>query len=411
MPYKRYLVLLFLIFTSTIFSQESTNIRLGIDSLISLGCKDLFGKRVAVLANFASRNSDGNHTVDLLNKFKEFRISVIFTPEHGFYSTVPAGIHVSDSTYKGIRIISLYGNSRKPSKEMLDSCDVIVIDVQDIGVRSYTYISSIYNVVSACFENDKEVIILDRPNPIGGLIVDGNVVEKGLESFVGIAPVSYIHGCTVAELVSMFLGEGWIKTKDTTKQLVKYKLMPGWQRWMTWEDTGLNWIPTSPNIPTVNAVRGAALTGIIGEIGIISIGMGTSLPFQYLGSDELDLSFLEQDITQCCGEGLLMLPTIYQQETGKYAKKQCKGFFFNFTKSNLFRPYHTCINILLSIRSHYPELFSSLNNKTFDMFRKVTGSSDLLKMLTDGTPDDIILRESDRGLPEYLQIRSKYLKY
>jgi len=397
--------------SSTVFSQESPLVRLGIDSLVSEGCRELWGKRVGVLANFASRNSEGKHTIDLLNRFKEFKISVIFTPEHGFYSTVPAGIHVSDSTYQGIKTISLYGNNRKPSKEMLDSCDLIVVDLQDIGIRSYTYISTIYNVVSACLEFDKEVIILDRPNPIGGLIVDGNIVEKDFESFVGIAPVSYIHGCTVAELVSMFIGEGWIKAKDTTKQLVKYKLMPGWQRWMTWEDTGLNWIPTSPNIPTVNAVRGAAVTGIIGELGIISIGMGTSLPFQYLGSDELDLSFLEKDINLCCSDGLLLIPAIYQQETGKYAKKQCRGFFLNFTRNNLFRPYNTCINILLAIRSHYPELFTSLDNKPFDMFRKVTGSRDLLKMLTNSSPDDIILLKSDEGLTDYLKIRSKYLKY
>ena len=210
----------------------------------------------------------------------------ILVPEHGFYISVPAGSKVSDDSLFGVPVFSLYGIERSPGRKILSNCDVILIDVQDIGVRSYTYISTVYKVMEAAAKFSIPVIILDRPNPLGGMIVDGNTIDKGRESFVGIVPISYIHGMTIGELAMMINQEGWLpigKSKMPLKCDLSIIEMKGWSRWMAWEDCGMLWFPTSPHVPTVNAIRGLAVLGIFGELGIINIGIGTTLPFQYIG--------------------------------------------------------------------------------------------------------------------------------
>ena len=199
---------------------QERRIKLGIDVLIENNFSQLKGKRVGLLTNQSGRTGNGELTIEAFSNTDVCKLVCLYTPEHGFYTTIPAGESVKDDSIMGYPIYSLYGQSKKPLKSHIAEIDVIVVDIQDVGIRSYTYISTLFKLLETAIEHNKEVLILDRPNPIGGLIVDGNILVKGKESFIGIAPISYVHGCTIAELAKMFVGENWLKNskKNTYKK-------------------------------------------------------------------------------------------------------------------------------------------------------------------------------------------------
>ena len=262
-------------------SANEAKVRLGIDVLLDENADLLAGKRIALLTNFTGRLSDGRLTAEVFSKRSDFKLVKIFTPEHGFYLSSPAGKSVDNTTIYGVPTISLYGGNRHPTAEQLSDCDIVVVDLQDVGVRSYTYASTVLYVAESALKAGKFLIVCDRPNPLGGLAVDGNVLEPKYKSFIGLLPVPYLHGCTIGELVMMAIGEGWLDVqKNSGYEIIT---MDNWKRSMTWEDTGLMWFPTSPNVPTVNSVRGMAMLGAFGELSLFNIGIGTSTPFQYCG--------------------------------------------------------------------------------------------------------------------------------
>jgi uncharacterized protein YbbC (DUF1343 family) len=397
------------------FSAES-KILLGVDVLIQKHFTDIAGKKVALLTNHAGRTNNSELTAEIFAQSDKFDLVSIFTPEHGFYTTTPAGEAVSNTTLFGKPVYSLYGSNRRPLKWQLSSCDVVVVDVQDIGVRSYTYISTVYNMIDACAEYGKQVIILDRPNPIGGLIVDGGTVEKGKESFIGIIPISYVHGCTIGELAMMINGEGWLpegkdgKPRKCDLRVIK---MIDWQRWMAWSDTGLQWFPTSPHIPTVDALRGAAMLGVFGELGTISIGIGTTLPFQYVGNQNFDIEKVKNDIPNLKYAGVDLHPIEYKPFYGKGSGNNLSGFLIKFPLDNSFRPYTTGFKIMLAIKRTHPEIFNRrwISDNAEQMFTKATGNGKLLDALVTGKSDFYVLSLANDGLEEFLEIRAKYLLY
>lgn len=409
------ILIIFIISNFALQSESKHNVKLGIDNLIKRNFDYLAGKRVILYTNQSGRTSDGTLTAEVFAEQKRFVTLAFFTPEHGLYSTVPAGEEIANDKIYNIPIISLYGGSKKPTAKQLENCDAVVVDIQDIGVRSYTYISTLYYIMEACAEQNVEVVILDRPNPIGGLIVDGNVVEEPFKSFIGIIPVPYLHGCTIGEIAKLINGEGWLKKDEKT---IKSKLnvikMTGWRRWMSWEDTGLSWIPTSPHIPSVDAARGYASLGSFGELGIISIGIGTTLPFQYIGSptfqtDEVYKSFKNNKI-----EGLDIIPTRYRPFYAKYANTDCNGFLLRYKLNNHCEPYTAGFRIMLAIRKTHPEIFNinAVNEKAKQMFCKATGTDELFYALFDlKTTDDKVLQICNKGKREFLIQRAKYLLY
>ncbi|MFW5663037.1 MAG: exo-beta-N-acetylmuramidase NamZ domain-containing protein [Bacteroidota bacterium] len=382
----------------------------GIDVLIQNGFDEIRGKKIALLTNFSGRTSDGRLTAEVLSESDEFELSAIFTPEHGFYTAVPAGLKVEDESFNQIPILSMYGASKSPSQSVLSEIDALLIDIQDIGIRSYTFLSSVYRAMEACAEIKKTVIILDRPNPIGGMIADGSVLDTAYRSFVGIIPVSYIHGCTLGELALMIIHEGWLGNGRQCE--VKVIQMDGWQRWMAWEDTGLGWYPTSPHIPTPGAIRGAAALGTFGELGIISIGIGTTLPFQYIGQPGLRVNEIEKSLG-VLSPGFHLSKTKYRPFYGMYSSKYCDGFLITFSLSNEFRPYTDGIRLMLAIRRTHPTLFSGakLKDNARQMFIKVTGSEKLYELMFSGAPDEKIIEAANEGLIDFLKLRGKYLLY
>jgi uncharacterized protein YbbC (DUF1343 family) len=409
------LSVLVLSFSTLSAQEETTKIKLGIDVLESNNFEQVKGKSIALLTNHAGRNQDGKLTLEVLKNTNSCVLFSILTPEHGFYTTIPAGKHIGDQTLFNLPMNSLYGSNRRPTHAQLRNIDAVVVDLQDIGVRSYTYISTLYNTLDACAEHGKEVIILDRPNPIGGMIVDGNVLDTNFKSFIGIAPIAYIHGMTFGELATMFNNEGWLQNGDDgTPRKCKLTVvkMQGWQRWMAWEDTGLEWYPTSPNIPTIASVRGIAMLGIFGELGCCSIGIGTTLPFQYLGTQNMNVKAMEIELGTLGFPGLNLVPTRYQTGLGR-SGKQYYGFLLKFPLNNLFMPYSYGTKIMLSLRKLHPQLFtrSSVSPHSKKMFVKATGTDQLFGKLMGGGSDKEVMKAARKGLEGFMILRQDYLLY
>jgi len=255
---------------------------LGIDVLASRNFDLLRGKRVGLITNHTSVTGRGEFTRVAMQRALGPMLTALYAPEHGIDGSVGAGIHVSTrrDSVTGLTVYSLYGPTRKPTPQMLAPIDVLVFDLQDIGCRSYTYISTMAVAMEAAAENGKAFVVLDRPNPMGGWRVEGPPLESRWKSFVGQIPVPYVHGMTAGELAMMTASSGWISRVPR----LNVAKMQGWSRNMTWQDTGLRWYRTSPNIPHATSPLYYVASGILGGAALVDIGIGTENPFGYAGA-------------------------------------------------------------------------------------------------------------------------------
>ncbi len=278
-------------------------VKLGVDVLREGGFEALRGKRVGLVAHPASRDSRFVSTVEVLRAAPGVELVALFGPEHGVYGDEYAGDKIADRSdpRTGLPAYSLYGANRKPTEAMLEGLDALVFDLQDIGARSYTYISTMRACLEACAEAGIEFVVLDRPNPLGGERIEGGFVEEGFESFISHIAVPYVHGMTMGELAGLVRD----KYAPGYEKLTVIK-MAGWRRDMTWEDAGLKWVMTSPHIPNANACAYYVATGIVGELNTISIGVGYTQPFELFGAPGLD------------GEKLAEALNSYWKDTGVY---------------------------------------------------------------------------------------------
>lgn len=401
------IILFFLInflFITNISLALDPKINLGIDVLQNNNFQQLKGKKVGLLTNHSGRNKFGKLTAKIFQENENINLISLFVPEHGFYTTIPAGEKVDDDLFEGTKVLSLYGKNRRPTKDYLKDCDIIVIDIQDIGLRSYTFLSTVFYMLDACSEYGKEVLVLDRPNPLGGINIDGNIVKKGHENFISLVPITYMHGLTFGELCNMMNDEAWLKKKCNLK-IVK---MENWKREMQWEETGLNWFPTSPHIPTVNAIRGAAVLGIWGELGFISIGIGTTSPFQYLGHTDLNIN--QESINY---DGFYLEKAYYRPFYGLFKGKNVPGYLLRFKKNNHFKPYTNSLKLMFDLRLLNPNIFNpkKLKKRSKKMFQMATGTDQLFQSFFTSQSIDIILSEANKGVPEFIKLREKYLLY
>ena len=266
---------------------QADPIYLGIDVLEQSGFRAIGGKRVGLLTHPAGLNRRGESSIDVLRRANNVRLVALFGPEHGIYGNEKANIPIDDKIdpHTGLPVYSLYGKYRKPTAKMLVGLDALVIDLQDVGVRSYTYVSCMRYAMEACFENGVEVVILDRPNPLGGLKVDGPPLDREWRSYVGAFQVPYVHGLTIAELARIAKHTpGCMETPEHIRKNGKLTVIPmrGWRRDMLWTKTGLRWVPTSPYIPDLSAVLGYAMTGLGAQEGGFTHGIGTPYPFRLL---------------------------------------------------------------------------------------------------------------------------------
>jgi uncharacterized protein YbbC (DUF1343 family) len=272
------IICLFLISTDA-YAQVST----GLDNLIAEHFAPLKDKHIGLITNQTGRTRDGAFGADLFAKSNAIKLIALFAPEHGLMGTRQAGVNSDTLEYfDGVPLYSLYGATRKPTKKMLRGINALVFDIQDVGVRPYTFLSTMIQSMEAAAENKIPFYVLDRPNPLSGERIEGNILDTNLKSFVGIIPIPYLHGMTLGELAQMARAKGWFH--QSAQLQLTIITMTGWKRSMYWGDTHLAWIAPSPNVPHFENAVGLAMLGATGELGILSVGIGSDLPFLRIGS-------------------------------------------------------------------------------------------------------------------------------
>jgi uncharacterized protein YbbC (DUF1343 family) len=400
----------------------------GIDVLREDQFQALQGKRVGLVANPASIDSRLVPTVDVLHQAQQVNLVALYGPEHGVYGDEYAGDRVEDRTdpRTGLPVYSLYGATRKPTPEMLAEIDVLVFDLQDIGSRSYTYISTMKVCLEACVENEKEFMILDRPNPLGGVRIEGPMLREGFESFIGLLYVPYIHGMTMGELARQVRDEVAPEYEGLTVIPMK-----GWRREMVWEETGLEWVPTSPHIPQASSVAAYAATGIIGELGVLSNGVGYTLPFEIVGAPWVNGDVLADAMNTYWGRPRQFYRAAIQGEPiPMILMPPPEGVRF---RSKRFRPFYAIfqgehcqgvqvhinpktagtlveINFRLLEALDAPRLLAE-SQRRHDMFDKACGSDEPRRWLSEGRPLEELFNAWRRECEQFREQRRQYLLY
>jgi len=286
-------ILVFSLFMTTLSAHK---VRTGVEMLNAQNFSAIKGKRVGLITNPTGIDRNLQSTVDLFFHSNEFKLVALYGPEHGVRGDYSAGTSVANVTdpETGLPVYSIYGKTRKPTPEMLEGIDVLVYDIQDIGSRSYTYISSLGLAMEAAAENNIEFVVLDRPNPLGGIKMEGCLTEPEFTSFVSQFPIPYIHGLTVGELATYLNEEGLLANKIKCKLTVIP--MKGWKRKMTFDKTGLPWVPSSPHIPHNYSPVFYPVSGILGELYVMSIGVGYTLPFQLFAAEWINADSLSNNM-------------------------------------------------------------------------------------------------------------------
>lgn len=297
-----------LIFTLATTSLSARKVKTGVEMLKAQNFSAIKGKRVGLITNPTGIDRNLQSTVDLFFHSKEIKLVALYGPEHGVRGDYSAGTSVANvkDPDTGLPVYSIYGKTRKPTPEMLEGIDVLVYDIQDIGSRSYTYISSLGLAMEAAAENNIEFVVLDRPNPLGGIKMEGCLTEPEFTSFVSQFPIPYIHGLTVGELARYLNEEGLLANKIKCKLTVIP--MKGWKRKMTFEKTGLPWVLSSPHIPHNYSPVFYPVSGILGELYVMSIGVGYTLPFQLFAAEWINADSLTKNMNALKLPGLQFRP-------------------------------------------------------------------------------------------------------
>lgn len=339
-----------------------TKVKPGIEVLRDGGFKELKGKRVGLVTNPSGVDSQLNSTIDILFKAPQVNLVALYGPEHGVRGDAYAGDHISNAVdaATGLPVYSLYGATRKPTDEMLEGIDIMVYDIQDVGVRSYTYISTLGLVMEACAAKGIEVLVLDRPNPLSGNKIEGCYVEQPFNSFVSQYKIPYVYGLTVGELANLINEEGLNRGQRGNQEPVKCALkvipMEGWTRDMIYEDTGLPWVLPSPNIPFKETPMYYAAAGICGELyGYLNIGIGYTLPFQVFAEEWLDPDKLKERLESYNLPGVSFRTIWFKPFSGRHAKKLIKGVQYFFTDYHKARLTDTQFFVMQAITELYPE--------------------------------------------------------
>ena len=356
-------------------------VKTGIDVLQSNGFKQLQGKKVGLVTNPSGVNNQLVSTVDILANAPGVELVALYGPEHGVRGDVYAGGKIDDTKDEatGLPVYSLYGSTRKPTPEMLEGIDVMVYDIQDVGARSYTFISTLGLVMEACAAKDIEVMVLDRPNPLGGNKVEGCYVEQPFNSFVSQYRIPYVYGLTVGELANLINEEGLNRGQKGDQEPVKCKLtvvpMEGWTRDMIYEDTGLPWVLPSPNIPFKDSPMYYASSGISGELyGFMNIGIGYTLPFQVFGALWLDPDKLKERLESYGLQGISFRTIWYKPYFGSLAGKLVKGLQFFFTDYEKARLTDTQFFVMQAVAELYPDKKAFEVVTGIGLFDKVCGT-------------------------------------
>ncbi len=390
----------------TVFAASRAPVTLGNETFLAQTWRELRGRSVGVVTNQTGVTSRLETIVDAIRRNPQITLRAIFAPEHGVRGDRPAAAYVpsyvDDRT--GLPVYSLYGATRHPSAEMLEGIDVLLFDIQDVGDRAYTYISTLAYVMQAAARFGKTVWVLDRPNPIGGSIVEGPVLDPRFSSFIGLYQLPIRHGCTIGELARMYNDRFGIGCK------LDVVPMTGYTRAMFWPDTGLPWVKTSPNIPEWSTTLVYPATGLVGSAGVNN-GTGDTRPFKpffFAGGYRVDGARLAGVLGARALPGVRFQAAAWTPLAGFWAGKSLTGVELQVTDRRTFRAVQTAVELLVAVRSVAPGLLQLGTAATID---RDWGTDTLRKGLEAGLDAGAILRPWEAATQAFNDMRQSYLLY
>lgn len=399
--------------------EARTKVRPGIEVLESRGFEGLKGKRVGLVTNPSGVDRNLRSTIDILHDAKDVELVALFGPEHGVRGDAYAGDKVSDDVdpVTGVKVFSIYGKYREPSQEMLDGIDVMVYDIQDVGTRSYTFISSLGLVMRACAKKGIEVMVLDRPNPLGGLKVEGCCVDPGYYSFVSEFEIPYIYGLTVGELAIMINEEGLNRGEKGYEPALKCKLsvipMDGWRRKMSYIETGLPWVLPSPNIPYPQSAVNYPSSGITGEFNnYLNIGIGYTLPFETFAAEWIDAEALKKELDSYNLPGIAFRIIHYKPIAGSSKGKLLHGVQFYYTDYEAADITLTQFYVMQAVNRLYPEHNPfEMSKDRIGMFDKVCGTDYVRRNFSKRMEVSDIIDYWNKDVKKFKTLSKKYYIY
>jgi uncharacterized protein YbbC (DUF1343 family) len=371
----------------------------GIDVLQRDGFKPLVGRRVGLITNHTGINREGISTVELLHKAEGVKLVALFSPEHGFAGRLDVS-RIGDARERatGLKIFSLYGEHRAPTAESLEGVDTLVFDIQDIGARFYTYVSTMGNAMKAAAEHGIRFVVLDRPNPINGADVAGPVLDAGQESFVGFHAIPVRHGMTVGELARLFRAE--LKL-DLDLQVVR---LENWDRERYYDATGLFWVNPSPNMRSLTQAVLYPGIGLL-ETTNLSVGRGTDTPFEVIGAPWLDARELARRLNQSGLPGVRFVPIRFTPTASKFAGEPCRGLNVIVSDRAAFRPVRTGLEIARQLHIVHPDDWQTQH------FNRLLSDEQTFQAIAAGRSVDEIEAAYRPELEEFLTRRRPHLLY
>lgn len=393
-------------------------VKTGIEVLRDRGFVGLVGKRVGLVTNPSGVDSKLRSTIDILYNAPDVNLVALYGPEHGVRGDVYAGGKVTDTVDEvtGLPVYSLYGATRKPTPEMLEGIDVMVYDIQDVGVRSYTFISTLGLVMEACAAKGIEVMVLDRPNPLGGNKIEGCYVEQPYYSFVSQYKIPYVYGLTVGEFAELVNEEGLNCGQKGNQAPAKCKLtvvpMEGWTRDMVYEDTGLPWVLPSPNIPFKDTPMYYAAAGVCGELyGFMNIGIGYTLPFQVFGATWLDPQKLKERLESYGLEGVSFRTIWFKPFSGSQKGQLVGGLQYFFTEYEKARITEVQFYVMQAVAELYPDKKAFEVANVGGIFDKVCGTDYVRTVFSKGYKVKDIVDYWRKDEASFRELSQKYHIY
>ncbi|MDE5845210.1 MAG: DUF1343 domain-containing protein [Muribaculaceae bacterium] len=398
--------------TTTTTSNEP-KVKPGIEVLRDNGFAQLQGKRVGLITNPSGVDNDLKSTIDILHEAPGVTLTALYSPEHGVRGDVHAGDHVDNAVdpATGVPVYSIYGKTQKPTPEMLEDVDVLIYDIQDNGCRSFTFISTMGLAMDVCAELGKEFMVLDRPNPVGGNKVEGNIVEDSCYSFVSQFPIPYLYGLTPGELAQYLNEEGLLQGgKKVDLSVIP---MEGWTRDMDFRETGMPWVLPSPHIPNPEASLYYPMTGILGELYCMSIGVGYTLPFKLVCADWIDAEKFSKAMNDLNLPGVKFRPIHIKPFYSVGKGENLAGVEIYVTDKETAPLSLTNFYIMQELAKLYPDkLAFEIGDKTrYNMFDKVVGSKEIRKRFCENYNVDDIKDYWNKDVDSFKEQKAKYHLY
>lgn len=412
---KHFIVIMTILFAAMAFgsfaaSEEGAMVRPGVEMLFrdSENLKLIEGKRVGLITNPTGIDRNFNSTIDLLAGHPACKLTALFGPEHGLRGDFFGGDKVGNTTDSKtqVPIFSLYGSGAKaPSPEHLKLLDVLIYDIQDINVRPYTYISTMMASMEAAAKAGKTFIVLDRPDPMGGNIVDGPVLDLKFKSFIGYWTIPYCYGMTPGELALLYNDEAKL---NADVYVVK---MTGWKRGMLYNETGLPWVPPSTHIPRWDTSIYCAITGGMGELHTVNEGVGYTLPFETVAAPWMDGTAFTAELSARNIPGMKFRPISYKPAYFEFKDQNLSGTHLFISNAREVKPFLTGLHIMDVINRMYPEKKMFEAGGRVSAFNRAMGTDQIRQWLMEKKPVEEIYAEYQKGLQDFMKCREKYLLY